>query len=130
RFELLLPRVEGEVAERARRHHHVGPRLHRLLDGLDQLAHRRLLARQDDREAAALDLRRVVDRLATARLDDALERPRAIGILEAEDLRRAQDLAAVERRDLQALQALVRSRLQQLVALAFRDLPQQVADVD
>ena len=64
------------------------------------------------------------------RLDDPLERPRAIGILEAHDLRRAQDLAAVERRDLQALEATVRGRLQQLVALALGDLPQQVADVD
>src|SRR5947209_19027826 len=97
------------------------PRLHRLLDGLDQLAHRRLLTRLDDREAAALDLRRIVDRLAAARLDDALERPRAIGILEAEDLRRPQDLAAVERRDLEALQALVRSHLELLVALTFGD---------
>src|SRR6476469_7091581 len=95
------------VAQRARRDHHVGAGLQRLLDGLDQLAERRLLTSLDDREAAALDLRRVVDRLAAAGGDDPLERPRAIGILEAEDLRRPQDLAAVERRDLQALQALV-----------------------
>ena len=104
-FELRLPRVEREVAERARRHHRVGAGLHRLLDRLDQLAERGLLARLDDREAAALDLRRVVDRLAAARLDDPLERRRAVGILEAQDLRRAQDLAAVERRDLEALAA-------------------------
>src|SRR6266566_9433234 len=110
------------MAERARRHHHVGSCLHRLLDGLDQLTHRRLLARLDDREAAALDLRRIVDRLAAARLDDALERPRTIGIFEAEDLRRAEDLAAVERRDLESLQALVRSHLQLLVALTLGDL--------
>jgi hypothetical protein len=45
----------------------------------DQLAERRLLARLDDREAAALDLRRVVDRLAAARLDDPLERPGPVG---------------------------------------------------
>ena len=54
-----------------------------------------------------------------------------VGILEALDLRRAQDLAAVERRDLQALQAAVRRRLlQELVALALGDLPEQVPDVD
>ena len=110
-LELLLPRVEREVAERARRDHRVGAGLHRLLDRLDQLAERRLLARLDDREAAALDLRRVVDRLAAAGRDDRLERPRPVRILEAEDLRRAQDLAAVERRDLQPLQALVRDLL-------------------
>src|SRR5438552_18445160 len=118
------------MAERTRRHQRVGARLERLLDRLDELAHRGLLARLDDREAAALDLRRVVDRLATARLDDALERPRAIGILEAEDLRRAQDLAAVERRHLQALQALVRGLLQPLEPLALGDQPEQVLDLD
>ena len=62
------------MAERAGRHHRVGPRLDRLLDRLDQLAERRLLARLDDREPAALDLRGIVDRLAAARFDDALER--------------------------------------------------------
>ena len=70
RLELRLPGVEREVAERARRHHRVGAGLDRLLDRLDQLAERRLLARLDDREAAALDLGRVVDRLAAAGLDD------------------------------------------------------------
>src|SRR5690348_12383175 len=129
-LELLLPRVERQMAEGAGSHHHVRAGLERLLDGLDELAHRRLLARLDDREPAALDLRGVVDRLAAARLDDALERPRAVGILEAHDLRRAQDLAAVERRHLQALQPLVRRDLEQLVAVALRDLPQQVANVD
>ena len=129
-LQLRLPGVEREVAERARRHDRVGAGLVRLLDRLDQLAERGLLARLDDREAAALDLRRVVDRLAAAGLDDPLERPRPVGILEALDLRRAQDLAAVERRDLQALEALVRGALQQLVALALGDLPEQVAHVD
>jgi hypothetical protein len=73
-LQLRLPGVEREVAERARRHDRVGAGLLRLLDRLDQLAERRLLARLDDREAAALDLRGVVDRLAAARLDDPLER--------------------------------------------------------
>src|SRR5664279_2266324 len=123
-LELLLPRVEGEMTQRAWRHHHVGARLHRLLDRLDQLAQRRLLARLDDREPAALDLRRVVDRLAAACLDDALERPRAIGILEPHDLRRPQDLTAVERRNLEALETLVRRDLQLLVPLALGDLPE------
>src|SRR6266404_3566073 len=118
------------MTERARRDHHVGPRFERLLDRLDELAHRRLLARLDDRETAALDLRRIIDRLAAARLDDPFERPRPVGILEAEDLRRAEDLAAVERRHLQSLQSLVRRDLQLLVALAFRDLPQEMAHVD
>src|SRR3712207_7451789 len=45
-------------------------RLHRLLDRLDQLGERRLLARLDDRKAAALDLRRVVDGLAATGLED------------------------------------------------------------
>src|SRR6266852_9361461 len=111
------------MAERARRHHHVGPRLHRLLDRLDQLAERSLLARLDDRKAAALDLRGIVDRLAAARLDDPLERPRAIRILETHDLRRAQDLAAVERRDLEPLEPLVGGDLQLLVPLALGNLP-------
>src|SRR5262249_24011888 len=129
-LELLLPRVEREMAERARRDHHVGAGLHRLLDRLDELAHRRLLARLDDLEPAALDLGGLVDRLAAARLDDPFERPRTVRILEAEDLRRTQDLAAVERRDLQSLEPLVRRRLQLLVARALRDLPQEMADVD
>ena len=130
RLQLRLPRVEREVAERARRHDHVGAGFLGLLDRLDQLAECRLLARLDDREAAALDLRRIVDRLAAARLDDPLERPGPVGILEAEDLRGAQDLAAVERRDLQALEPLVRRLLQQLVAVALRDLPEQVPHLD
>src|SRR5262249_18455568 len=54
RAELRLPRIEREVAQRARRHHRIGTGLGRLLDGLDQLAERRLLARLDDREPAAL----------------------------------------------------------------------------
>src|SRR5205823_6354208 len=118
RVQLRLPRVEGQVAKGAWRHHRVRAGLGRLLDRLEELAERRLLARLDDREAAALDLGRVVDRLAAALLDDPLQRPGAVGILEAEELRRPQDLAAVERRDLQALQALVRGLLQQLLALA------------
>src|SRR4051794_22553059 len=129
-LELRLPRVEREVAERAGRHHHVSAGLDRLLDRLDQLAHRRLLARLDDREAAALDLRRVVDRLAATGLDDPLERPRPVGVLETEELRRPQDLAAVERRHLQPLQPLVRDLLEQLVAVSLRDLPEEVAHVD
>src|SRR5207302_10134358 len=95
----------------------------RLLDRLDQLAERRLLARLDDREAATLDLGRIVDRLAAACLDDALERPRPVRVLEAEELRRAQDLTAVEGRDLEPLQSPVGGLLQQLVALALGDLP-------
>src|SRR5882762_4534476 len=67
-FELRLPGVEREVAERGRRDDRVGTRLVRLLDQLDQVAQRRLLARLDDRGAAALDHRRIVDRLAAARL--------------------------------------------------------------
>src|SRR5438874_11403678 len=94
--QLRLPGVEREVAERARRDDRVGARLGGLLDRLDQLAERHLLARLDDREAAALDLRRIVDRLAAAGLDDALERPRPVGILEAEELRGPKDLAPVE----------------------------------
>src|SRR2546423_8739064 len=74
--QLRLPRAEREVAERARRDHRVGARLDRLLDRLDQLADRDLLARLDDREAAAPPLRRVGDRLAAAGLDDPLQRPR------------------------------------------------------
>src|SRR5712691_5201448 len=100
------------MAERARGDDHVCTGLLRLLDRLDQLAERRLLARLDDREAAALDLRGIVDRLAAARLDDPLERPRAVRVFEAEDLRGTQDLAAVERRDLQSLEPFVRRLLQ------------------
>src|SRR5688572_22392378 len=95
-LELLLPGVEREVAERARSHHRVGPGLQGLLDRLDELAQSDVLTRLDDREPAALDLRRVVDGLAAAGLDDRLERPRPVGILEAEEFRRPQDLAAVE----------------------------------
>src|SRR4051795_11137630 len=103
-LQLRLPGVEGQVAERARGDDRVRARLVRLLDRLDQLAESGLLARLDDREAAALDLRRVVDGLAAAGLDDPLERPGTVGVLEALDLRRPQDLAAVERRDLEPLQ--------------------------
>ncbi len=52
------------------------------------------------------------------------------GILEAEQLRRTQDLAAVERRDLEALEPLVRGGLQQLVALAGGDEPEEVQHLD
>src|SRR5205085_7570015 len=128
-LELRLPRVEREVAGRARRDHHVRPGLDRLLDGLDELAHRRLLPRLDDREPAALDLRGVVDRLAAARLDDPLERPRPVGVLEALDLRRAKDLAAGERRDLDPLQPAVRRLLDPPVASPLADLPPQLAAV-
>src|SRR5439155_25250431 len=62
--------------------------------------------------------------------DDPLERPRAVRILEALDLRRPEDLAAVERCDLDPLQAAVRGLLQELVALALGDLPEEMADVD
>src|SRR5687768_15863214 len=117
-LQLRLPRVQREMTERARRHHRVGAGLLRLLDRLDQLLERGLLAGLDDREAAALDLRGVVDRLAAAGLDDPLERGRLVGILETEQLRGPQDLAAVERRHLQALQALVGGLLQQVVAVA------------
>src|SRR5581483_3148671 len=113
-LQLRLPGVEREVAERARRHDRVGAGLVGLLDGLDQLAERGLLTRLDDREPTALDLRRVVDRLPAARLDDPLERPRPVRVLEALDLRRAQDLAAVERGDLEALEAAVGRRLELL----------------
>src|SRR3954469_18328058 len=118
------------MAERARRHDRVGARLAGLLDRLDQLAERGLLARLDDRESTALDLGGVVDRLAAAGLDDRLQRPRPVGVLEAEDLRRPQDLTAVEGRDLEALQALVCNGLQLLVAAAFGDQPEQVLDLD
>ena len=128
--QLRLPGVERQMAERARGDHHVCSRLDRLLQGLHELPERRLLAGLDDREPAALDLRRVVDRVAPAGLDDRLERPRPVWILEAEDLRRTQDLAAVERRDLQAFEALVRDLLQLLVAVAVRDQPEQVLDLD
>src|SRR5258708_33986988 len=88
-LELRLPRIEREVAERARRDDRVGPRFVGLFNRLDQLAERGLLAGLDDREAAALDLRGVGDRLAAACLDDPLERPRTVGILQALCLRRA-----------------------------------------
>src|SRR5205807_4368688 len=68
-LELLLPGVERKMAKRARRDHHVGAGLERLLDRLDELAQCRLFACLDDREAAAFDLRGVVDRLTAARLD-------------------------------------------------------------
>src|SRR6185503_1918427 len=87
RLELLLPGVQREVAERARRHHYVGPRLERLLDRLDQLAESELLTGLDDRKPAALDLGRVVDRLTAAGLDDRFEGPRAVGVLETHEPR-------------------------------------------
>src|SRR5947199_3742880 len=118
------------MAERARRHDRVGARLAGLLDRLNQLAERGLLARLDDREAAALDLGGVVDRLAAAGLDDRLERPRPVGILEAEQLRGPQDLAAVEGRDLEALQTLVRDLAETLGAIVLDDQPEQVLDLD
>ena len=130
RAQLRLPCVEREVAERARRHHRVRTRLHRLLDRLDQLAERRLLAGLDDREPAALELRRVVDGDAAARLDDPLERRGRVRVLEAEHARGPQDLAAVERRDLQALQPLVRSLLETREPLLVSELPEQVPHVD
>src|ERR671934_1117124 len=102
-LELLLPRVQREMAEGARGDLCVASRLDRLLDRLEELAERHLLPCLDDRKAAALDLRRVVDSLASAGLDDRLERPRPVGILETEELRRAEDLAAVEGRDTKAL---------------------------
>ncbi len=52
------------------------------------------------------------------------------GILEAEDLRGPQDLAAVERRDLQPLQPLVRDLLQLVVPVALGDQPEEVLDLD
>ncbi len=118
------------MAERAGGHHHIGACLGRLLDRLDQLAESDVLAGLDDREAAALDLRGVVDRLAAAGLDDRLERPGLIGVLEAEDLGGPQDLAAVERRHLESLEPLVRDLLQALVAVPFGDQPEQVLDLD
>src|SRR5207302_2598110 len=128
--QLRLPRVERKVAERARRHDRVGARLRGLLDRLDQLAERDLLARLDDREAAALDLRRVVDRLAAAGLDDPLERPGAVRILEAHDLRGTQDLTAVEGCDLEHFQSTIRDLLQPLVAVFLVDLPEEEQYVD
>src|SRR3990170_5448407 len=129
-LQLRLPGVEREVTERARRDHRVGPGLLRLLDRLDQLAERRLLARLDDREPAALDLRRVVDRLPAAGLDDLLERGRRIRVVVPQQLRRAQDLAAVEGRDLEALQPAVGDLLQRLVALAVGEQPEEVLHLD
>src|SRR6266536_948567 len=129
-FQLGLPRVEGQVAERAGCDHRVRAGLLRLLDRLDELAERHVLARLDDREPAALDLGRVVDWLAPTSFDDRLERPRPVRILEAEDLRGAEDLAAVERGDLETFQPLVRGLLEQLVALALSDEPEQVLDLD
>src|SRR5207302_11357046 len=122
--------VEREVAERARCDHHVGAGLDRLLDRLDDLTERRLLARRDDREAAALDLRRVVARLASAGLDDPLERPGAVRILEAHDLRGTQDLTAVEGCDLEHFQSTIRDLLQPLVAVFLVDLPEEEQYVD
>ena len=53
-----------------------------------------------------------------------------VRVLEPEELRGAQDLAAVERGYLQALEALVSGALEQLVALAGGDEPQEVQDLD
>src|SRR5947208_6844132 len=122
--QLRLPGIEREVAEWARRNHRVGARLLRLLDRLDELRERDLLAGLDDRKAAALDLRRVVDRLSAAGDDDSLERLRPVRILEAEELRRPQDLAAVERSDFEPLEALVRRVLEELVAVPRGDEPE------
>src|SRR3990170_7025615 len=105
------------MAERARRDHRIRPGLLRLLDRLDELGESDVLARLDDREAAALDLRRIVDRLPAARGDDPFQRLRLVGVLEAEELRWPEDLAAVEGRNLEPLQALVGCALQQLVPL-------------
>src|SRR5207249_1384899 len=107
RFQLRLPRVEREVAEGAWCHHRIGAGLRGLLDRLDQLAHRNVFPRLDDREAAALDLGRVVDRLAATGVDDGLERPGPIRVLETEQLRRPQDLTTIKRRNLESLQPLV-----------------------
>src|SRR5829696_5426190 len=112
------------MTERARSHDRIGAAFDRLLDRLDQLAERGVLARLDDREAAALDLRRVVDDLAAARLDDPLQRPRLVRVLEPEQLRRPQDLTAVERRDLDPLEPLVGGSLQQLEALTVGHEPE------
>jgi hypothetical protein len=46
---------------------------------------------------------RVVDRLAATGLDDALERLRLVGVIEAEELRGTEDLAALEGGDLEPL---------------------------
>src|SRR5690349_6738568 len=70
--ELRLPGVEREMAERARRDHRVSSCLLCLLDRLDELRERDVLACLDDRKPAALDLGGIVDRLAAARLDDPL----------------------------------------------------------
>ena len=123
-------RVERQVAERARGDDHVGARVGRLLQRQDRLAERDVLTREDDREAAALDLRGVVDRLGAAGLDQPLERARAVRILESQHLARAQDLAAVERRDLEPRQALDGDLLEALVAVALGELPQQVPHLD
>src|SRR4029078_11322477 len=62
--------------------------------------------------------------------DERVERPRAVRVLEAHQLRRTQDLAAVEGRDLESLQPLVRDFLELLVAVAFGAQPQKVLDLD
>src|SRR3954447_3006017 len=118
------------MAERTGSDHRIGACLRGLLDRLDQLAHGDVLARLDDREATALDLGRIVDRLAAAGLDDRLERPRLVRVLEAEQLRRAQDLATVEGGDLQPFQALVRHFAKPLRAVVLDHQPEQVLDVD
>src|SRR5436190_17009975 len=130
RLQLRLPGVERKVAQRARRDHRVRPGFYRLLDRLDELAERHVLAGGDDREPAALDLRRVVDRLAPAGSDDRLQRGGSVGILEAQELRGPEDLAAVERGDLQPLQPLVRDLLQPLITVALGDQPEKMLDLD
>ena len=127
---LTLPRVQGEMAKRTRGHHRVGPGGLGLGKWLDQLTQGDLLACEHDREAAALDLGRVVDRYRAASLDDALERLGPIGILEAQDLGGPKDLAPVERRNLYAFERAVSDLLQALVAFTLGDLPEQMANLD
>ena len=73
------------MAQGTGRHDRVGAGFFRLLDRLDQFGERGVLARLDDGEAAALDLRRIVDRIAPARNDDPLQRIRLVRVVEAEE---------------------------------------------
>src|SRR5215211_7690431 len=130
RLELLLPGVEREMAERARRHHCVRAGFDRLLDRLEQLSKRSLLARLDDRETAALDLRRIVHGLPTTGVDDGLERPRAVGVLETEQLRGPEYLAPIEGSDAEPLQAPVRHFAEPYEPVALRDQPEEVLHLD